>query len=135
MRNVDEIFEIILEQNAIMLTRSREGMTATGSLQQAIGYHAENEEFITQLLEGKVDAEEHARQYPTCELEANAFITNMKKHVNGSMMKWKFGVDEYKNLFNHTREETSCGPSGLHMSHWKAATQSEELMMVHSTLT
>ena len=29
IRNVDEIFEVILEQNTKMLIRSREGLTAT----------------------------------------------------------------------------------------------------------
>ena len=35
--------------------RSRKGMTADGPLQEAIGFEAENEEFIQQLLEGKID--------------------------------------------------------------------------------
>ena len=58
----------------------------------------------------------------------------MRSVKKGNKMKWKFGLEEYKNLFNKTKEETSCGPSGLHMSHWKAATQRDELMELHSTM-
>ena len=50
-------------------------------------------------------------------------------------MEWKFGSDKYRKLFNKTKETTSCGPSGLHMSHWKAATESDELTFIHATLT
>ena len=58
----------------------------------------------------------------------------MQKNTLSQEMQWKFGVDEYKNLFSKTLEDTSCGPSGLHMSHWKVALQSEELMEVDATL-
>ena len=50
-------------------------------------------------------------------------------------MVWKFTSKEYKELFSKTREETVCGPSGLHMSHWKAALESDEITKMHATLT
>ena len=37
-----------------------------------------------------------------------------------------------KKIFSKTRESTACGPSGLHMSHWKIALESENLMEMHS---
>ena len=135
IQNVDEIFEIILEQNAKMLTRSKNGITATGPIQEAIGFQAGNESFIQQILDGTITDKEYSRHYPNYEQEANAFLQNMQRNTMSKEMTWKFGVDEYKNLFSKTREDTSCGPSGLHMSHWKIAVQSEEIMEVHSTMT
>ena len=46
--------------------------------------------------------------------------------------KWDYGVNEYKLTFSKTCEKTACGPSGLHMSHWKAALERPRLMRVHS---
>ena len=33
--------------------------------------------------------------------------------------QWTYGINKYKQTFSKTRESTACGPSGLHMSHWK----------------
>ena len=45
---------------------------------------------------------------------------------------WDFGVEEYKSIFKNTKEKIACGPSGLHMSHWKAALESVKLMQIHA---
>ena len=65
------------------------------------------------------------------------FIKALKKPTtaNGEVvpdLPWIYGVDEYKETFGKTREQTACGPSSLHMSHWKAALERECLMRVHS---
>ena len=54
------------------------------------------------------------------------FLQHMKKVIvkgNESIkdFQWSFGVDEYKQVFSHTKENAACGPSGIHMNHWKAA--------------
>ena len=83
------------------------------------------------MLEGKLNAAEYAKKYPEFEEEAKVFIIEcMQRNLNSKPMKWKFGVEEYKQLSTKTREETSCGPSGLHMSHWKTALQSDDIMDV-----
>ena len=46
--------------------------------------------------------------------------------------EWKYGLDEYKNTFSKTKESTSCGPSGLHMSHWKIALERDRIAEVHA---
>ena len=134
-RNIDKIFEIILEQNAKMLTRSNQSITAVGPIQEAIGFQAENEEFLQRLLEGRVDTQWYARKYPQYEEEVNEFLKQMQYSNMSKKMQWQFGSQEYQDLFSKTREETSCGPSGLHMSHWKAALQNEDILEVHATLT
>ena len=54
------------------------------------------------------------------------------KDCNIDEFQWKYGVEEYKATFSKTRESTACGPSGLHMSHWKAALERDEIMRVHA---
>ena len=60
------------------------------------------------------------------------FIKSMKyaEMENGEQIdkyQWSYSVDEYKETFSKTRESTACGPSGLHMSHWKAALERETI--------
>ena len=50
----------------------------------------------------------------------------------GREMPWTYGVEEYKETFSKTRENTACGPSGIHMGHWKAALEINYLMKIHS---
>ena len=65
------------------------------------------------------------------------FIQSMAKIDNKSKnkienMPWTYGIEEYKETFSKTRESTACGPSGIHMGHWKAAIESRLIMRVHS---
>ena len=62
-------------------------------------------------------------------------IDQMQIDTRCQPMEWKLSSEEYCQLFNKTREDTSCGPSGLHMSHWKAAAESDDLSLVHSIMT
>ena len=45
---------------------------------------------------------------------------------------WSFGIKVYQEVFNKTKESSACGPSGIHMSHWKAACTREKTAQVHS---
>ncbi len=45
---------------------------------------------------------------------------------------WSFGLKEYKRTFRKTRESTSCGPSGINMSYWKACTEDDDLARVQA---
>ena len=135
VRNIDEIFETILNQNATMLSKSKGGMTAKGPLAHNIGLDASNEGFIQKLLQGKIDPNGYTQHYPSYKEEVKEMIKQLQRDTRSKPMEWKFGSDEYRKLFNKTKENTSCGPSGLHMSHWKAATESDELTFIHATLT
>ena len=135
IRNTDEIYTLLLEQNATMLCKSNQGITATGPLAEDIGINQVHEPFIDKILRGEINATQYAKHYTNFSEEAKTMIINMQKHPQSNTMQWKFGSEEYRQLFNKTREDTSCGPSGLHMSHWKAATESDEISFVHATMT
>ena len=47
-------------------------------------------------------------------------------------MKWTYGEVEYRASFSKKSEDTSCGPSGIHMSHWIAACDDDELSKLHA---
>ena len=123
--------QAIIHQNSQHLLKSSTSITATGNLQQQIGWYAEKEDGVQQLLQG---SNNKSRQDD--DLELNHFIQSLQHPLltddDGLEMEWTFGVKEYKQLFGRTREGTACGPSGLHMSHWKAAIEREELTKVHT---
>jgi hypothetical protein len=48
-------------------------------------------------------------------------------------MEWSYGPREYQASFSRKSEETSCGPSGLHMAHWIAACEDEDLCSLHAS--
>ena len=134
-RDSEEIYEHILLQNAKMLVRSRKGITASGSLSDALGRDAENKNTVEEILKGNINPKKYTENLQECKEEAEEFIRQMKEEDNIKEMKWKFGKAEYEELFKKTRESTACGPSGLHMSHWVAALQHEHIMEFHATLT
>ena len=135
VQEIESIYERILEQNAMMLCKSEGGMTATGPLSKDIELDASNEPIINEILNGTINSKRYAQSYPRYKEEAEEMIKQMQWETRCKPMSWKFGCEEYRALFNKTKENTSCGPSGLHMSHWKAATDSEELTYLHATLT
>jgi hypothetical protein len=47
-------------------------------------------------------------------------------------MEWQYGAKEYRASFSKKSEDTSCGPSGLHMAHWIAACEDDELSTLHA---
>ena len=128
----DALNEAIIQQNSNHLLKSNKAITAHGPLQKELGWQAENEETVQSLLDGthEVIDTTHSKQ------ELQRFIESIRTPNNASdektEMKWNFGLKEYKALYSKTRESTACGPSGLHMSHWKAAVERDNIAAVHA---
>ena len=66
-----------------------------------------------------------------------AFIKRMErpKDNEGNTVKdmeWSYGPEEYRASFSRKSEDTSCGPSGLHMSHWIAACEDDDICQLHA---
>ena len=129
----NQIFNILLRQNLRHLMKSKSSIVAEKEFLQKIGHNAENE-YAKIILEGSM------RDKLSCENSNNTladFIASMRyAQTNDGQpieeFRWTYGVDEYIDTFSKTRESTSCGPSGLHMSHWKAALERKIIMRVHS---
>ena len=129
-----DIFNVLLRQNFHQLLKSQYAITSQGELQEKIGWNAEGD-FVDNLLSG-LDEIETSSITEGDQILSN-FIKAMKmaNTEDGKQIKefqWTYGIEEYKATFSKTRETTACGPSGLHMSHWKAALERDCIMRVHS---
>ena len=132
-----EVFNILLRQNFKSLLKSQNSVFTDGILTQKMGNDLEKK-LTEDILAGiEIDKEIQA-SYSAYEGTFERFITSLKyatkENTNEKVEEytWTFGIKEYKEVFSKTKETTVCGPSGIHMSHWKAALESERLMRVHS---
>ena len=129
--------EVLLRRNSHHLTRSHQSMFARGPMLNAIGWDAMGPD-LDSILEGRIDAELLGAAYPEFGPEAAAFIRALRYPTkqDGSHLTdkfdWHFGLEEYRQVFSKTSEETACGPSGLHMSYWKVALEREHIAEVHA---
>lgn len=137
VHDTEQLFDILLRRNFRHLLMSKHSLFSRGSIGAAVGWEAEGEACISQLLAGTFSTEKISDEYPEYGVEAEAFIKALKKPLGKDDtplkdFKWKYGVEEYCATFKKTRESTACGPSGLHMSHWKAATERKRIARVHA---
>ena len=119
------MFNLLLLRNFKHLMQSKNSMFTTGPVMDMCVWYGEGEG-MEELLRGTFDIDNIAKDYPQFRKEGSEFLKAIQyvKDDEGNEVEtfsWKFGVDEYLNVFNKTKESTACGPSGLHMSYWKAA--------------
>ncbi len=134
--NPEDIFDILLRRNARVLLQSRSSIFSRGPLLDMCGWFAESDG-VEDLLQGTLNTTDISQHYPEFAREANAFLQALGRpvrrlHDGPNTFKWQYGVDEFIATFRKTRESTSCGPSGLHMSHWKAACERRQIARVHA---
>ena len=130
------MFNLLLKRNFNHLMQSQEAMFTTGPLLDACGWYGE-QGGMEKILEGMLDVENTAGAYPQYGKEGLEFLRALRYKTNEDGMDeepftWKFGTEEYLEVFNKTKESTACGPSGIHMSHWKAACERKEIARVHA---
>lgn len=133
--NPCDMFNILLRQNFRHLMKSENSIFTKGKLADDVGRNAENK-IVEDILNG-IDKEKIIKDYSDGNSILTHFIEAIRSPIkiekdNINPMEWKYGVDEYKDTFSKTCENTACGPSGLHMSHWKAALERENIMRIHS---
>ena len=111
-------------------------MFTNGPILEKCGWYGKEEGMKT-ILRGLLKVAEVAAEYPQYGQEGLEFLKALrystdKKGTRIKPFKWNFGTKEYMDIFNKTKESTACGPSGIHMSHWKAACEREEIARVHA---
>ena len=119
------MFNILLQWNFNHLVQSNDSMFTKGTMLDRWGWYGNNEG-MESVLQGLLNEDEIKKYYPQYGMEGVEFLRALryKKDKKGELVSpfsWKFGADEFIEVFNKTRESTACGLSGLHMSHWKAA--------------
>ena len=128
------IFDILLQRNFTALQRSNQSIFATGPFADNLGLHGEHNDFFEALLSGSVDPTAYDHAYPHFQGELSPFFTALKSKVQDhhTTFVWEYGPDQFIDTFRKTRESTACGPSSLHMSHFKAATERRAIAGVHA---
>ena len=129
-----QIFNILLRQNFRQLLKSEKAISNHGEYLEKIGWNAEKD-FVQNLLQG--NRTETILSNTKADKITENFIQAMRYAINKdgdqiSTFRWEYGIKEYQATFSKTRESTACGPSGLHMSHWKATLEREAIMRIHS---
>ena len=130
-----EIFNVLLRQNFRQLKKSENSIFTKGKFREKVWYNAEKA-YVNELLNG-IRKETIIKEYRKTGTITQYFIEAYKRPTTNKgeeieAMEWEYGIEEYKSTFSKTSEDTTCGPSGLHMSHWKIALERESLMRVHS---
>ena len=130
------MFNILLKRNFRHLLQSNESMFTKGPLLDLCGWYGK-EEGMESILQGMLDTTKIEEDYPQFGKEGVEFMKALRykekdDEDQGTTFTWKFGTKEYLEVFNKTNESTACGPSGLHMSHWKAACEREKIARVHA---
>ena len=129
------MFNILLQRNYKHLLQSNESMFTKGPLLDRVGWYGDDEG-MESILRGMLKAEDMEEHYPQYGKEGVEFMRALRYKTDDNekieTFTWKFGVEEYLKVFNKTKESTACGPSGLHMSHWKAACERPTIARVHA---
>ena len=131
-----DICNILLRQNYRDLLKSKESAFTQGALAKAIESDME-ELIVQQLLDGVRGNQTIQQEYKEYGHTFENLMESMSRATDRdgketTQYDWDFGAEEYKEIFKNTKEKIACGPSGLHMSHWKAALESDTLMKIHA---
>ena len=130
-----EIFNVLLRQNCQQLLKSQNSPFVQGDLHEVLTDQTK-ENLIDEVINDTNERLQEivkAGEKPSLE----RFLKALKAPLDneGQPMEpfeWKYGIQEYKLTFSKTKETTACGPSGLHMSHWKVAIERERIMALHA---
>ena len=130
----DHIFNILLQRNYSALQRSKQSIFSTGRFSSHLGLHGENKHFFNNILTGNIDPTSYDDAYPAFKGELAPFIESLQTSVKegDDAFQWVYGADEFIATFKKTRESTACGPSSIHMSHFRAATERRNIATVHA---
>jgi hypothetical protein len=135
----ETVYALLLQKNAQQLLRSSQCPFATGPLNDACRVDG-NSTFAEKILEGTLNNEtisKMATKYEDVAQELNTFIWAMTRPRDdqGTVLPdftWSYGLKEYRQTFRKTREGTSCGPSGINMSYWKACAKDDDIARVQA---
>jgi hypothetical protein len=137
----ETIFALLLRRNTQQFMRSAGCPFAHGKIAEKCGIDGDGT-MVNEILAGTLnDCNKFnlIKDYDDPTDVLKLFITAMAKprNENGTVIEdftWDYGINEFRSTFQKTRESTSCGPSGLNMSYWKASAEDDDIARVHSFL-
>ena len=109
------MFNFLLEKNFKHLLQSKDSMFSHGPILEKCGWYGEGEG-MENILQGILNVDDLASSYPEYGREGVEFLkalryTTDSKGKDTEPFTWTFGVQEYMEVFNKTKETTACGPS------------------------
>ena len=119
----------LLERNAKHLQQAQNTPFAKGDLWEAIGWSAEGSVIEEILHTGRIEEaelEEVSEIYVRgLQVKDMSILESVKKEIS---------IEEYKSFWKKKRESTVTSPFGLHIGHYKAACDNEDILEVHRLL-
>ena len=124
-----------LNRNKLLMSTGRD-FAPGGLMHELVGPHGCSST-ADKILEGTFDTDYLRNENRSDVTTLLKFISHMARPTNQEGkpvpdMKWRYGAKEYRASFSKKSEETSCGPSGLHMAHWISACEDDELCQLHA---
>ena len=140
VKDEKHIETILLQRNAGKLIEANISPFSTGSLAKLLDENGRCD-VSTSLINGTfdyecIDAMEDIK-YSKEEQKMILKVLKKKEGPDGSLLLTVASTitkDDFQGMFKVKSSETSCGPSGLSMPHWKAAAEDDLLSEIHSML-
>jgi len=128
--------DILLQRTKDSLLASANSPVALGLLADLVGEDAEKEA-ADEIIEGIFDMSIIERMHIPDKAETVAFLSALIRppSKNGETMidcESAISSDDYMLIFSKTPDKTVCGPSGITMSHWKAACYDPDIAAIHA---
>jgi uncharacterized protein YifE (UPF0438 family) len=135
----ETIYVLLLRKNVQQLLRTANCPFSTGPINDAYVIDCDTT-FAEQVLEGTLTDETVNRlssQYNDVSQEEKDFMRAMTRPrtLHGTLIpdfSWSYGIKEFQKTFRKTRESTSCEPSGINMSFWKACVEDDDLAWIQA---
>jgi hypothetical protein len=139
IKDEETIFALLLRRNTQQFMRSANCPFANGKIVDTCGIDGDGD-MVEKILEGTLqecDSFDLLNEYSDPHNVLQKFILALAKPRNEygrpiNDFEWKFGVKEFRSTFRKTRESTSCSPSRLNMSYWKACAEDDDIARVQS---
>ena len=125
-----EVHKALLKRNQKHLAQAKNTPFATGILAQQLKWDGTGDmgaDILSGDILNKAQFEETVQRYFEC-------LQTSKMSQKLVQVKSEISLNEYKTFWKKKKEETATSPFGLHVGHYKAAIQREEILNVHRIL-
>ena len=136
LSNEDDMVHKLLQRNSTHLSMSGDTPFARGLLSDAVGLDGESAG-VDEMLQGTYSIDAQNMTPLMASNEMKSFLAALKLPTSGITggpipdMPSTITLQQFKDIFNATKEQTASSPSGLHYGHYKASCESDQLAQVH----
>ena len=131
----DAIHKTLIRRNTTQLAMSADTPFTSGKIAEEIGLDGESDH-VENILEGEFEWEGYNNFLLESSIEMKTFLQKLKRPLSNKTGKAlpniesHINLEEYKEIFNNTKESTSSHPP-IHYGHYKASCESDTLASVN----